>query len=103
MKSFSPEVLIYIQSVKHYFDTNLDAKEYFLGNSNEELFYTHLSEISQKNFDKDGEVMLNKEQFELLRKTTIAITIATNIKEESKANEKNIFMELPNFGNICLN
>ena len=33
----SPEVLIYIQSVKNYFDTNKEAGEYFLSGANEEL------------------------------------------------------------------
>ena len=63
----SPEVLIYIQSVKNYFDTNKEAGEYFLSGANEELFFKHLTEIAQKNFSKSGESMLNREQFELLR------------------------------------
>jgi len=72
----SPEVLIYIQSVKNYFKTNNEAKDYFLNGNDEELFFKHLSEISQKNFNKNGEVMLDKNQFELLRTTTKVITIA---------------------------
>jgi len=48
----SPEVLIYIQSVKNYFKTNNEAKDYFLNGNDEELFFKHLSEISQKNFNK---------------------------------------------------
>ena len=34
----SPEVLIYIQSVKNYFKTNNEAKDYFLNGNDEELF-----------------------------------------------------------------
>jgi hypothetical protein len=112
MENLSPEVLIYIQSVKHYFETNKEAREYFLGNADEELFYKHLSEISQKNFEKDGEVMLNKEQFELLRKTINALKIVTNKKPFVRPEENidvtieenpNIFIEYSNFGKICLN
>jgi len=47
--------------------------------------------------------MLNKEQFELLRKTILAITIAKkDIPEEPKENE-NMFFEMKGFGKICLN
>lgn len=110
MENLSPEVLIYIQTVKHYFENNNEAREYFLGNANEELFYKHLSEISQKNFEKNGEVMLNKEQFEKLR------SIISSLKNEKKPfvrpeeniditieENSNIFVDYPNFGKICLN
>lgn len=98
----SPEVLIYIQTVKNYFKTNKEARDYFLSESNEELFFKHMAEISQKNFDKEGEVMLNKEQFELLRTTIIAIQIS---KSNNRDIEKidNIFMNIKGFGEICLN
>lgn len=112
MEKLSPEVLIYIQSVKHYFETNQEAREYFLGTADEELFYKHLSEISQKNFETNGEVMLNKEQFELLRKTLLVLKIASEKKPFVRPTEdidvtieenSNIFIEYPNFGKICLN
>jgi hypothetical protein len=105
MEEFSPEVFIYLQTVKNYLKTNLEAKEYFLGDLDEELFYKHLCEISQKNYEKNGEVMLDKDQFELLRTTVRAITIVNKeIPEEPKKNiEKNIFLDLGDFGQICLN
>ncbi len=97
----SPEVLIYIQTVKNYFNTNKEAHEYFLADSNEELFFEHLGEISQKNFEKNGEVMLDREQFDLLRKTIRAINV---VKKEAKdLKEPTIFFDIPNFGQICLN
>ena len=91
----SPEVLIYIQSVKNYFKTNNEAKDYFLNGNDEELFFKHLSEISQKNFNKNGEVMLDKNQFELLRTTTKVITIAVkkDLPEEKNIGEK-IFLDI---------
>lgn len=109
MDKISPEVLIYIQSVKNYFETNIEAKEYFLSNSNEELFYKHMTEIAQKNFTKNGEAILNREQFELLRKTITAITVVSKKKVEIKNEDfdynNGVFIGLPfpNFGMICLN
>ena len=41
MDNISPEVLIYLQTVKNYFETNKEAKEFFLSNSDSELFYKH--------------------------------------------------------------
>jgi hypothetical protein len=111
MENVSPEVLIYIQTVKHYFETNVEACEYFIGNGDKELFFNHLLEISQKNFQKNGEVMLNKEQFELLRTTIQVIHISTKkytqfeIKNEDFDYDNGVFIGLPfpNFGLICLN
>lgn len=97
----SPEVLIYIQTVKNYLNANEEAREYFLKNGDENFFYKHLEEISQKNYEKMGEVMLTKEQFELLRKTSIAVNISNKTEEEFQ--EKNIFIEIGDFGKICLN
>ena len=98
----SPEVLIYIQTVKTYFSNSQEARNYFLGDSDEELFFQHLGEISQKNFEDNGEVMLNKEQFELLRVTIRAINV-TKKEEEDLKEEPSIYFDIPNFGQICLN
>lgn len=97
----SPEVLIYLQTVKNYFATNQEAREYFIADSDEEMFFNHLSEISQKNFEKSGEVMLNKEQFELLRITVRAIKVTKDDKPTEK--EDLIFVDTRGFGKICLN
>lgn len=103
----SAEVLIYVQNVKNYFGTNADAHQYFIGTVDEEIFFIHLSEISQKNFEKNGEVMLSKEQFELLRRTLQAIEISTkdipNDVDENFIQEENIFVDTRGFGKICLN
>lgn len=112
MENLSPEVLIYIQTVKQYFEKNQEAREYFLGNADEEKFYEHLSIVSQKNFEKNGEVMLNKEQFETLRKTILSLKIEPDKKPFVRPEENiditieensNIFLDYPNFGKICLN
>ena len=101
---YSPEVLIYLQTVKKYFQTNQEAREYFISNYNEDVFFKHLCEISEKNFKQNGEVMLTKEQFELLRRTILAIKISTeDLPEENNDIEDNIFIDMRGYGKICLN
>mgnify|MGYP000891859892 FL=1 len=97
---FSAEVLMYVQKVKLYLATNVEAREYFLGKGSEDIFLKHLGEIAQKNFDKQQDATLNKEQFELLRRTILVLEIA-----ESKpiTNEDNIFIDMRGYGKICLN
>lgn len=106
--SFPPEVLIYLQTVKNFFKSNEEARNYFISDSDEEVFFKHLCEISQKNFEDNGEVMLNKEQFELLRRTILAITISQKdieeeVVEEIPNQEDNIFIDMRGYGKICLN
>lgn len=111
MDKISPEVLIYLQSVKNYFETNQEAKEFFLSNSNEELFYKHMTEIAEKNLKKSGTATLDREQFELLRRTVAAITVISSTKPTKKVEFKKedfeydngVFIGFPNFGMICLN
>ena len=111
MDYISPEVLIYIQTVKNYFETNKEAREFFLSNSDGELFYKHMTEIAQKNFEKNGEATLDREQFELLRRTIAAITVmgetkfknGIEFKKEDFDYDNGVFIEFPNFGSICLN
>ena len=101
--SFPPEVLIYLQTVKNFFKSNEETRNYFISDSDEEVFFKHLCEISQKNFEDNGEVMLNKEQFELLRRTILAITISQKNIEEIPNQEDNIFIDMRGYGKICLN
>jgi hypothetical protein len=76
MEDFPPEVLIYIQTVKNFFSKNEGTREYFLSQIDEDTFFRYLGNISQKNFEDSGEVMLTEVQFELLRKTLIAMKIS---------------------------
>lgn len=98
----SPEVLIYVQKVKQYLENDEKARKYFLENIDEEMFYRHLIEISQKNFEKDGEPTLTQEQFELLRKTMRAIMVVKNDQTDDDPNEK-IYLNINGYGKICLN
>jgi hypothetical protein len=70
----SPEVLIYIQNLKLYFEKHPDASKYFTPDGNDNPFFDYVSEIAQKNFDKYNEAQLTLEQFEEARiKTTKGI------------------------------
>lgn len=92
----SPEVLIYVQQVKNYFENNEDAKEYFLSNNDVEFFFNQLKTISNKNFIKNGNPQLTLEQLELIRRMSIIVT-------EKKSIEQNLFVDMGEFGYICLN
>jgi hypothetical protein len=76
MEDLPPEVLIYIQTVKNFFSKNEGTREYFLSQIDENIFFKYLGDISKKNFEENGEVMLSEVQFELLRKTLIAMRIS---------------------------
>ena len=91
----SPEVLIYIGNIKKFLDTNQEARDYFLKGLNEEDFYSKLAVSSQKNFEKNGDPMLFRNQFEEIKNELI--------ESSNKKKENNIFMDLKDFGTICLN
>ncbi len=91
----APEVLIYVRTVKTYIQSNEDANQYFLSGLNPDDFYKQIENVSEKNFEKNGDPMLTKDQFENIRMTL-------KIKSEENKNEK-IFFDLNGFGKICLN
>ena len=49
------EILVYIQKVKNYLKPNEDARNYFIGESDVDEFYRHLTIISEKNFNQNGQ------------------------------------------------
>jgi len=67
MNTMSPEVLIYVQNIKKYFKSHADTQKYFAIKDNEKNFFDHIGEISQKNFEENGEPQLSLEQFEELK------------------------------------
>ena len=66
-REMSPEVLIYLQSIKKYFTSDTDAQEYFNIKGKEKEFFNNVSEISQKNFEENGEPELSPFQFEEIK------------------------------------
>ncbi len=95
MTKYSPEVLIYLNQVKEFLQKNKEADEYLVGAMDREEFFEKVLELSQTNFEKNGETMLTKEQFEEIRET------AKKTKPQDYPN--GVFMEIPNFGMISLN
>lgn len=96
IKMSSPDVLIYVQTVKNYFNSNDEAKKYFLEGANENLFYRLLTEFSEKNFEKNGEPALTQEQFEMIRKLS-------RMNKPMFIINDNVFLNVGDYGSICLN
>ncbi len=94
------EILVYLQKVKNYLNSNDEAREYFIGNSDAEEFYKHLTIISEKNFVDNGQPELTKEQFELLRKTILAVTIS---KQDVFYSQDCVFMFFKDYPPISMN
>ena len=80
----SPEVLIYIQSVKNHFNTDEERRSYFYSLETEEEFFKTLGSISEENLKKNGEPALSMLQFESLRKSYGKPNSPTDINNNSK-------------------
>ena len=89
----SPDTLVYIQKVVNFLKTNVEARDYFLKNIDDEMFWKRLSEIAEDNYIKKGNPMLDREQFESIRESVLNI----------KKNKIDISFNLNDFGTICLN
>ena len=63
-----PEVLIYIQTLRVYFNDSIVRRNYFYPNGDEDKFFELVSKVSEENYKKNGEVALTTDQFEELRK-----------------------------------
>jgi hypothetical protein len=89
---FSPDILIYIQSVKNFLENNEGIRKYFLTNVDEDLFFENLGQIAEINLTKNGEPQLSKEQFEVLR---LSLQIFKKVDEEVQM-EESIYEYIPN-------
>lgn len=99
----SPDVLIYLQTIKNYFEANEEARNYFLNNVDEELFFKYLTEIAQKNYDKEGIAQLSELQLELLRRTMLVKRIIEDTNKEENDTEKHLYFNTKGFGRVYLN
>lgn len=91
----SPEVLIYVQSIKRFFMSNAEAQTYFGIKGNEEKFFQHITEMSQKNFEENGEPELTPYQFEDIKR---------KISKSEDGNEiMSVFISFGNLGHLSLN
>jgi hypothetical protein len=89
---FSPDILIYIQTVKNFLENNEGIRKYFLTNVDEDLFFENLGQIAEINLTKNGEPQLSKEQFEVLR---LSLQIFKKVDEEIQM-EESIYEYIPN-------
>lgn len=96
LKKMSPEVLIYVQSIKKFFNTNVEAQKYFDLEGNEEKFFEYVGEMSQRNFEEDGEPELTVLQFEELRHKISKFPV-----EENQIT--GVFISFGNLGYMSLN
>jgi hypothetical protein len=94
------EVLVYIQKIKNFLNTNDSARDYFIGNSDVNEFYKQLSIISEKNYETNGQPELSKEQFELLRITLEVVSIS---QQKMFITDDGLFMVYENYPPISLN
>lgn len=94
------EILVYLQRVKNYLNTNEEANKYFIGDSDVDEFYNQLTIVSEKNFETNGQPELTKEQFELLRIATLATAIS---KQRVFYSEDKLFLFLDDYPGICMN
>jgi hypothetical protein len=101
---YSSEVLIYVQKVKAFFTNDISARDYYYIDTNEEKFYELISITAQKNFDKNGDPMLNIEQFEEIRQLIVNLNNGELIDKSFLIDTpKNIFVEFNGYEKICLN
>lgn len=91
----NPEVLIYLQQIKRYIENNPSAKDYFIGDSQENVFYEKLKEISLINFKNTDDPKLNKDQLESIRLSLLQPT--------TQDVNNDLFFEVPGFGLVCKN
>jgi hypothetical protein len=89
---FSPDILIYIQTVKNFLENNEGIRKYFLTNVDEDLFFENLGQIAEINLTKNGEPQLSKEQFEVLR---LSLQIFKKVDDEIQM-EESIYEYIPN-------
>jgi hypothetical protein len=92
----NPEILIYLQQIKMYINSNQVVKDYFIGEFKEDIFYERLKEVSLINYNNTDDPKLNREQFESIRMSII-------VSSRQVVTESELFFEIPGFGSICKN
>jgi hypothetical protein len=76
-----PEVIVYLNKLRKYLQTNGEARMYFIGDLDVDEFFEYLTDIAEKNFHDKGDPTLNMEQFELIKNTLKSKNIINREKE----------------------
>lgn len=63
------EIIVYMSKLRKYFKTNKEAREYFIGELDEEIFLEKVTEVAMKNYNDKGDPTLSYTQFEFIKKT----------------------------------
>ena len=85
-----PEIIIYINKLRGYFNKNKEANDYFLKNTDEDKFFDMVTDMAQKNFSTKGDPTLDLPQFEAVKQTMKAIEIS---KRPDSFYEPKIFID----------
>jgi hypothetical protein len=80
MKNIHSDVLIYIEKLKEYMNTNNNTKKYFIGDNDEEQFYDMVLNVAIVNHYKRNEPNLNEVQFEFIKMTLESFNDSENLE-----------------------
>jgi uncharacterized protein (UPF0305 family) len=98
------EVIIYVNKVKQYFDSNDETKKYFHIDEYESYFFDELSDIARKNYDEKQDPMLSIEQFEEIRLKILSKIMFKNIDKTTDLPFTDLNLTLlTELSKICLN
>lgn len=84
------EILVYLSKLKKYFETNKEAREYFIDGFDEEEFMSRVTEVAEKNFYDKGDPTLSMAQFEFIRKV---LSVEKEDRRTNTYREPNIFID----------
>jgi acetylornithine deacetylase/succinyl-diaminopimelate desuccinylase-like protein len=104
--NYSSEVLIYLQKIKIFFKNDIKSREYFLVDTDEELFFKKVADVAQDNYEKKGDVLLLIEQFNSIRIDMLNIELDKKLEKLNVkiiSNFDNIFIKHTGYEKICLN
>jgi len=62
------EIIVYMSKLRKYFETNKEARDYFIGELDQEIFLERVTEVAMKNFHDKGDPTLSMPQFEFIKK-----------------------------------
>lgn len=71
--SIHPDILIYLQTIKNFFENNEEARIYFYVEYDIEYFYEMVIDFSKKNLKEINDPKLTMEQFETIRNNIVEL------------------------------
>jgi hypothetical protein len=96
MTNFAPDVIIYINKLRQFINSNERAKKDLVGQSDIEAWIQECLRVATDNFKKSGDPVLSKNQF-----TSIREEINKVPTQEFQATAQ--FFQIPGYFINCLN